>query len=153
MIIFLSGCATNQVLSLTPLQIQLMQIKVFNVDKCTAFNATVTVMQNLGYIIQDTNFNTGIITAKSTQTTNFLGDTQYTESTAFIQTYKQSDKNSSIRINFVIYNSMSNPNQGGAPINTSSAVLDPQAYKNAFAKIQQQIFVETGIFPVLSQPV
>lgn len=55
MIIFLSGCATNQVLSLTPLQIKLMQIKVFNVDKCTAFNATVTVIQNLGYIIQDTN--------------------------------------------------------------------------------------------------
>ncbi|MFV9972683.1 MAG: hypothetical protein AB8V41_04495 [Francisella endosymbiont of Hyalomma asiaticum] len=108
-----------------------MQIKV----KCTAFDATVTVIQNLGYIIQDTNFNTGIITAKSNQTANFLGDTQYTESTAFIKTYKQSDKNSSIRINFVIYNSMPNPNQSGAQINTSSAVLDPQAYKNAFAKI------------------
>lgn len=130
-----------------------MQIKVFNVVKRTAFNATVTVMQNLGYIIQDANFNTRIITAKSTQTANFFGDTQYTESTAFIQTYKQSDKNSIIRINFVIYNSMPNPNQGGAPINTSSAVLDPQAYKNAFAKVQQQIFVETGIFPVLSQQV
>ena len=134
MIIFLSGCATNQVLILTPLQIKLMQIKVFNVDKCTAFNATVTVIQNLGYIIQDTNFNTEIITAKNTKTANFLGDTQYTESTAFIQIYKQSDK-SSIRINFVIYNSMPNPNQSGALINTSSAVLDPQAYKNAFAKI------------------
>ena len=134
MIIFLSGCATNQAPSPTPLQIQLMQTKVFNVDKRTAFNATVTVMQNLGYIIQDANFNTGIITAKSTQTANFWGDTQYTESTAFIQTYKQSDKNSSIRINFVIYNSMPSPNQSGAPINTSSAVLDPQAYKNAFAK-------------------
>lgn len=75
-----------------------------------------------------------------------MGDTQYTESTAFIQTYKQSDKNSSIRINFVIYNSMPNPNQSGAPINTSSAVLDPQAYKNAFAKSNSKSLLKPEYF-------
>lgn len=48
---------------------------------------------------------------------------------------------------------MPNPNQGGTPINTSSAILNPQAYENAFAKIQQQIFVQTGISPVLTQPI
>ncbi|AJI72490.1 conserved hypothetical protein [Francisella tularensis subsp. novicida GA99-3548] len=154
-VLVLSGCASSgpQQPNLTPLQIQLMQTKVFNVDLRTAFDATVTVMQNLGYIIQDANFNSGIITAKSTQTANFWGDSEYTEATAFIQPYRQSNKNSSIRINFVVYNSMPNPNQGGTPINTSSAILDPQAYENAFAKIQQQIFVQTGISPVLTQPI
>lgn len=69
----MSGCASSgpQQPNLTPLQIQLMQNKVFNVDLRTTFDATVTVMQNLGYIIQDANFNSGIITAKSTQTANF----------------------------------------------------------------------------------
>ncbi|MDE4978158.1 hypothetical protein NAI52_10545, partial [Francisella tularensis subsp. holarctica] len=68
-----------------------------------------------------------------------------TEATAFIQPYRQSNKNSSIRINFVGYNSMPNPNQGGTPINTSTAILNPQAYENAFAKIQQQIFAQKVI--------
>ena len=132
-VLVLSGCAPN----LTPLQIHLMQTRVFNIDLRTALNATVTVIQNLGYIIQDANFDTGIITAKSTQTANLWGDSEYTEATAFIQSYRQSNKNSSIRINFIVYNPMPNPNQSGAPINTSSAILDPQAYENAFAKIRQ----------------
>ncbi|MDE4972231.1 hypothetical protein NAI46_12575, partial [Francisella tularensis subsp. holarctica] len=78
-------------------------------------------MQHLGYILQDANLTLGIIPAKSTQTANFWGDSEYTEDTAFIQPYRQSNKNSSIRINFVVYNSMPNTNKGGTPINTSSA--------------------------------
>ncbi|WP_265659084.1 hypothetical protein [Francisella philomiragia] len=154
-ILALSGCISSgpQQPNLTPLQIQLMQTKVFNVDLRTAFDATVTVMQNLGYIIQDANFNTGIITAKSTENANGWGQSEYTEATAFIQPYRQSNKDSSIRINFVVYQSTPDPNQGAAPINTSYAILNPQAYENAFAKIQQQIFVQTGISPVLTQPV
>lgn len=64
-----------------------MQTKVFNVDKqAYSFQCNVTFIQNLDYIIQDANFSTGIITAKSTQTAFFWGDTQYAEFTAFIHT-------------------------------------------------------------------
>ncbi|MDE5002823.1 hypothetical protein NAI78_10640, partial [Francisella tularensis subsp. holarctica] len=77
--------------NLTTLKIQLMQTKVFNVDLRTNFDDTVTVMQNLGYIIQDDNFNSGIITAKSTQTANFWCDSEYTEANAFIQPYRQTN--------------------------------------------------------------
>ncbi|WP_420809886.1 hypothetical protein [Francisella halioticida] len=134
---------------LTPLQIQLMQTKTFNIDKRTAFDSTVTVMQNLGYIVKNANFDTGIITAKSTQSADFWGNSKYTEASAFIK-YRQSKKDSSIRINFVLHKIDQNTNSDGgmgSPITSSAAVEDPQAYKNAFTKIQQQIFVDTGVSP------
>lgn len=155
MIIILASCVVEPPKpDLTPLQIQLMQTKVFNVNKRSAFNSTVTVMQNLGYIIHDANFDTGIITAQSTQTVDFWQEAQYTEATAFIQKYRGSKKDSSIRINFVVHKTVPNPSQqSSVPIHKSTAVVDPQAYKNAFTKIQQQIFIDTGVSPVLDQPI
>lgn len=153
-IALLTGCVTGpREPEMTPLQIQLMQTKVFNVSKRTAFDATVTVFQNLGYIISMANFDTGFITAQSPKSTNFWGNTTYNTSTAFVSQLKPDE--SSIRINFVNNSSqyINSGNGGGYSTQNDSPVLDAQAYVNAFNKIQQQIFVSTGISPVQSQPV
>jgi len=129
---------------LNPLQIEAMQTRTFNVDKRVAFNAVVTVFQNLGYIVSQANFNTGFITAQSPKNTNFFGNTNSVKTTAFItETY---DHKSKIRINFVT-NNMFSGNKGQVTVN-DTAVENAQSYINAFNKIRQQIFVSTGMNPV-----
>lgn len=146
----LTGCVGPREPQMTPLQIQLMQTKVFNIDKRAAFDATMTVFQNLGYTISSANFNTGFITAQSPKKTSFWGITTYNTSTAFITNYRK--VKSSIRINFV-NNSIYYEGKGAQKVQNDKPVLDAQAYVNAFSKIQQQIFVNTGISPIQSQPV
>ncbi|MCP4177913.1 MAG: hypothetical protein GY756_09115 [bacterium] len=153
LLVSLTGCVGPREPQMTPLQIQLMQTKVFNVSKRVAFDSTVTVFQNLGYIVTSANYNTGFVTAQSPKKTNFWGSTTYNTSTAFVTGLKP-DK-SSIRINFVDNASsyISNGQGGGRTVQNDNPVLNGQSYANAFAKIQQQIFVSTGISPVKSQPV
>ncbi len=144
---FLTSCQPYQAQpQLSPLEIETMQTESFNVPKRTAFNATVTVFQNLGYIIQTANFDTGFITASSPQTTDFFGNTSYTKTTAFITS--NNENSAIIRINFVESTSYYNKNSGN--IVNDEPILSPQSYTNAFAKIQQQIFVMTGMNPVVT---
>ncbi|QSH42604.1 hypothetical protein JYG24_11085 [Lentisphaerota bacterium] len=148
----MAGCVTGpQAPEMTPLQIQLMQTKVFNVDKRVAFDSVVTVFQNLGYIVKSANYDTGFITAESPKKTNFWGETKYNSSTAFITSVKPGK--TSIRMNFVNHTSYYTGGQGGQKRVDDEPVLDAQAYVNAFNKLQQQVFVSTGISPVQSQPV
>jgi hypothetical protein len=150
----LAGCVGPSAPQMTPLQIQLMQTKVFNIGKRAAFDSTVTVFQNLGYIISSANYDTSFITAQSPKKTNFWGSTTYNTSTAFITSLKSNNK-TSIRINFVNNSSyyVSSGQGGGRMVQNDEPVLDAQAYVNAFSKIQQQVFVNTGISPIQSQPV
>ncbi|MCP3966648.1 MAG: hypothetical protein GY750_20760 [Lentisphaerae bacterium] len=148
----LTGCVGGTTApQMTPLQIQLMQTKIFNVKKRVAFDSVVTVFQNLGYIVTSANYDTGFITAESPKKTNFWGVTKYNSSTAFITDLKPGK--TSIRINFVNHSIFYSGGQSGGKRVDDEAVLDAQAYVNAFSKLQQQIFVTTGISPVESQPV
>ena len=145
--IILTGCAQfNSKPRLNPLQIEAMQTHTFDVSKRIAFNAVITILQNLGYIIQTANFDTGFITAQSPQNTDFFGTTSSTKTTAFIT--KRTEKTTKIRINFVANNTYST--QKGQPIVNDTPIENAQAYVNAFNKIRQQIFVSTGMDPVVS---
>ncbi len=131
-----------------PLELQLIQSREFETTKDIAFASTVSVFQDLGYIIEGADKDTGFITAKSTtaNSTSFLSALNsssvntYTKATAFVEQMRKGIAR--IRLNFVITSSMSGPY---GQINTNdSAVVDPQTYNVAFDKISDTVFIRQG---------
>lgn len=150
----------------SPLQVQAMQTREFVTSKQAAFNAAVSVFQNLGYIIQSASLDTGFVNAQSPTQTNTensfngfdfnFGNGQFsngpaggntnvivnTVATAFVQ---QLGNKTQIRLNFVkVKKTSSYKGQQGE---VDSQILDPQIYQNAFSQIEQQIFVSSSLHP------
>lgn len=125
---------------MTSLQIQAIQSREFETSKAIAFSSTMSVLQDLGYIISMASNDTGFITAESPTSSNFFSGIETTKVTAYIQSMPNGD--TKIRLNFVTHNQISQPNGGGV-ITTDTAIYNPQPYQEAFNKIQEQIFINT----------
>ena len=109
--LFMTGCAMNDAPeNKTSLEIQSYQSRQFDVDKKTAFNSAMSVFQDLGYIVNSANLDTGFITAESPTKgakggeafLSFLAGMRIegrTAVTAFVE--EISPKSSKIRLNFV----------------------------------------------------
>lgn len=141
--IVLSGCMSPPKPQLTSLQLQAIQARDFETNKRTAFAAAMSVFQDLGYIIESANFDTGFITAKSPVKSgfDFQGTVmRSTKATAFIEEIKPNV--TKIRLNFV--NSEERSTDRGVRNVDEEAVEISTLYQNAFTKIQESIFVRTG---------
>lgn|SRR3989338_6460279 len=140
---------------LTSLQIQAMQTREFATSKKVAFNAVMSVFQDLGYNIESASLETGFINAESpSQTVNapnfdIFSDGQgstttntitATKATAFVS---QVGKKAKIRLNFVTSSKTST--SSGQLGENDNQVLNADTYQNAFNQIRQQIFVSTGL--------
>ena len=109
--LFTAGCAMNDASSnKTSLEIQSYQSRSFEVDKKMAFNSAMSVFQDLGYIVNSANLDTGFITAESPTKgakgsdafLSFLAGIRVegrTAVTAFVE--ELSPKSAKIRLNFV----------------------------------------------------
>jgi len=131
----------------TPLELQALQQRELSASKPLTFAATVSVFQDLGYIIDAADLETGLITASSPTRRN----TQ-TLATAFIET--AGPKASRVRLNFVtstqrnLFNWVpgATPNQighlqYGGDMKNDEQILDPVIYQSAFERIESAIFV------------
>ena len=70
-LLLISGCTTSQKPQMTSLQLQSMQARNFDTTKLLAFDSTVTIFQDMGYIISSANYDTGFITAENPTKTDF----------------------------------------------------------------------------------
>ena len=150
--LFLTGCATNDASqSKTSLEIQAYQSKQFDVDKKTAFNSAMSVFQDLGYIVNSVNLDTGFITAESPTKgakggealLSFLAGMRVegrTAVTAFIE--EISPKSSKIRLNFVERKKSSG--DYGQQSNRDDPIQDPKIYQSAFDKISDAVFIRSA---------
>ena len=142
-ITLLTGCQTEPPPK-TSLEIQAIQLKEFQAEKTTAFNSTLSVFQDLGYIIDTAHIETGIITAQSPTKAGvdfFTGRTQtYTRATAFIEERRSGFTN--IRLNFVEVLKASDGY--GQQSGKDTVIYDAEVYQNAFAKIQEAIFIRSA---------
>ena len=138
----LNGCATTKPQK-TSLELQAMQAKEFNTEKKVAFQSTLSVFQDLGYVIQQADLETGFITAKSPTTNTmvpFVGMSMNdTKATAFVE---QLGAKSKVRLNFVASHETSNAY--GMKSSQDTPVEDPLIYQNAFVKIQEAIFIRSA---------
>lgn len=134
--------------AMTPMQIQAMQQRDFEVKKEVLFASTVSVFQDLGYQIQAADLETGFINAKSNaeNSTNFFEayagsrSSRQTQATAFVE--QVSPEMARVRLNFVEASSTSS--QWGSDQTTSASLLDPTLYQNAFERIEEAVFVRSS---------
>jgi 16S rRNA C1402 (ribose-2'-O) methylase RsmI len=142
-----TGCTSTKP-EKTSLEIQAIQSKSFEAKRSVAFASTLSVFQDLGYIIQSADKDTGFITARSAtkNSTDFwaamsgLSKNTKTNATAFIEELKPGL--TKVRLNFVVSNSSSSAY--GQNTANDNVIDDPKVYETAFNKIGDAIFIRTS---------
>lgn len=125
---------------------QSFQTREFEASKDIAFAAVMSVFQDLGYVIQSADKETGFITANSpaTSTTDWLftGNryNSQTKATAFVDSIRSGF--TTVRLNLVVSNQTSS--WYGQAGQMDKPVLDPQPYQVAFERIEDAVFVRSG---------
>lgn len=142
-----TGCVSTKPQK-TSLEIQAIQSKSFEAKRNVAFASTLSVFQDLGYIIESADKDTGFITAKSAtkNSTGFwaamggVSQNTKTNATAFVEELRPGL--TKVRLNFVVSNSSSSAyGQNSAHDNV---IEDPKVYETAFNKIGDAIFIRSG---------
>lgn len=144
----LVGCATTPTQVPTSLQIQSFQTNEFEASKTAAFGSVISVFQDLGYIVQSADKDTGFITATSPSSnkTGFweamggMTTSGQTKATAFVEEIRPNF--ATVRLNFVDTKHVSSAY--GQDSDRDTPILDPKVYQVAFDKIGAAIFVREG---------
>lgn len=146
--VLLAGCAGAPAKpEKTSLEIQAVQARNFD-DKKVSFNSVVSVLQDLGYIINSASLETGFITAESAvqNNTGFLdamGGVRREQRVAVTATVEEMKANATrVRLNFVTRQKRSA--QYGQQASDDQPIHDARFYQNAFEKIGEAIFIRKG---------
>lgn len=151
----LGACAPQQAAKpVLPLEIQAIQKRDFETTKKIAFGSVVSVLQDLGYIIGNADFETGIITGNSPTANTTSGaeiflsalagatassSNSTTKVSAFVE--EITPGRISIRLNFVVNSTRSSAY--GQTTASDAPILDKKVYIEAFNKIENAIFVRS----------
>jgi PBP1b-binding outer membrane lipoprotein LpoB len=148
--LFLVGCQTTEpVVKKTSLEIQAVQARMFETDKTTAFRSVVSVLQDLGYVVQTASMETGLVTAQSPTQQDTSGAAAFaavfggvrtegrTVVTATVEDFNA--KQTRVRLNFVDKRFRSSAY--GQQASDEKPIDDPKIYENAFEKISEAIFI------------
>ena len=146
------GCASAPPAAKSGIELQAYQAKEFATGKRAAFSATMSVFQDLGFIIDDGDFDTGLITATGPTRRDELGmsdllaqvfagvDTRgatHRRATAFVE--KMPSGKIRIRLNFVDNIIVT----AGTPLQTRP-LQEPAFYQATFEQIDKAIFVRSS---------
>ena len=138
----LTGCAAKKP-QLTSLELQSMQSREYSAEKKIVFQSTLSVFQDLGYVVQQADLETGFITAKSPTKNDmipFVGMSMTdTKATAFVE---QIGVKSKVRLNFVA--SQETSNSYGMKSSEDTPIENPLVYQNALTKIQEAVFIRSA---------
>ena len=143
-----AGCATTPDQDMTSLEIQSFQTQEFEATKKVVFGSVVSVFQDLGYIIESADIETGFLTAASASQnkTGFLdamggvSSSGKTRGTAFIEEIRP--KFVTVRLNFV--DTKNSSTAYGSESSKDTPINSPEPYKIAFDKIGDAVFIRQG---------
>lgn len=144
-----AGIAKKPAPQLTPMELQALQQKEFETSKETLFASVMSVFQDLGYTIDSADLPTGFITASSVTTNkSSFGEALFgiaasgnTRATAFVE--KMSNGMARVRLNF--QNTKTRSGAYGQTTREDIPVLDPAAYRAAWEKIDEALFVRNAV--------
>jgi hypothetical protein len=147
-VLVLAGCANTGSGDMTPLQIQAFQTHEFEAPKKTVFASVVTVFQDLGYIVESADVETGFITSASAavnktgfwQAMGGATSSGKTRATAFVEEVRENFV--TVRLNFVDTQNMSTAY--GQQSSEDKPIVDPEPYQAAFDKIEEAVFIRLG---------
>jgi hypothetical protein len=152
----LSGCVTTLPPAPSPSQVEALQTREFENDKAIVFASTLSAFQELGYIIDSADENTGLITARSPtdDKTSFLEGlsgvktTGRTRATAVVDETRPGFVR--VRLDFVDSRHRSNPGTfavtnpiGSGTGDRETLILDPEIYEIAFEEVTEAIVVRS----------
>jgi hypothetical protein len=149
----LVGCQTTEpVQKKTSLEIQAVQAKVFEHDKALVFKAVLSVLQDVGYVVQAANLDTGIVTAQSPTKQDTSGSAAFAAalsgvrsevralSTVTIEDIRKDQ--TKVRINIVAQRFRSA--RSGQQATDEVVIQDPQQYARFFERLDEAIFIRTA---------
>jgi hypothetical protein len=151
-IALLGGCASAPPAPKSGIELQAYQAKEFETSKRTAFSAVMSVFQDLGFIIDDGDFDTGLITATGPSHRDEMGmsdllaqlfagaDTRgstHRRATAFVEQMPSGLVR--IRLNFV-----DNMAAFQGAVQQSRPLQDAAFYQATFELIDRAIFVRSA---------
>lgn len=140
-----AGCVSdNYQPTKTSMELQSFQKQDFETSKKVAFASVLSVFQDMGYILGNAEFETGLITAKSPthEDMGFRWNTMTdTKATAFVEELKPGI--ATVRLNFVT--TIEKSGGYGMKAETEKPIEDPSIYANAFAKIKEAIFIRKAM--------
>lgn len=149
--LWIAGCSTPEPQK-TSLEIQAIQAQNFDASKKVAFNAVMSVLQDLGFIVQSASLETGFITADSPVKQDTSGGATFMaifggvrsegKSAVTASVEEITGKKSRIRLNFL--NRSTRSSSYGQNATQDTPVLDPAVYQKAFDKIGEAIFIRTA---------
>jgi hypothetical protein len=143
--LFVVGCMpANYVPTKTSIELQAFQTKEFEISKKVAYAATLSVFQDLGYIVETGSYETGLISGQSPTIRGHIwgGVTQeFRKGTAFVETVGKGIAR--IRLNFVDMTISSG--ESGQSMRVDRPVETPELYQDVFSKVEKAIFVRKNI--------
>ncbi|MDR1528509.1 MAG: hypothetical protein LBS22_02915 [Puniceicoccales bacterium] len=148
----MSGCVlVNEPRVPTSVEIQSIQTREFDIPYKIAFASVVDVFQDLGFVIQSSDFTTGLIIAKGSVISKDVGFLEamsgvhskvvWNVGTAHLE--ELSDGKVSIRISFVTNAKVTL--EYGASDESNKAIHDGEFYARFFDKIDKSIFVRQNL--------
>lgn len=139
-----------------PLELQAVQAREFSVPKETAFKAVMSVLQDLGYILQSADLPSGFISAvspavdTSSSVAKFLyGRDSYSEVAVTASFLPMPNGSTRVRLNFVERRARL---ELMGKTRDDLLVLDPEVYQQAWEKVDETLFMLTATND-LSRPV
>jgi hypothetical protein len=135
-VLFLSGCISSQAPKLSPQQLRTLQTHTYQgVDKRSLVQATITTLQDLGYSITSSDYESGIISAIATPGN---GGRMLSAS---ITSHNNGDSSVRINIDTLFATTISGP---GFVRYQNPTITDPIVYQNIFDQIQHNLFIDSG---------
>ncbi|AUX70604.1 hypothetical protein CHX26_14845 [Porphyrobacter sp. HT-58-2] len=157
----LSSCTTTDGVAAVsqmavPLELQAIQAREFNVPRDLAFKSVMSVLQDLGYILQSADLPSGFISAvsPSVDTTPLaerliIGSESYSEVAVTASFLPMPNGSTKVRLNFVERRArlgLMGKSRDDRP------VIDPEVYQVAWEKVDETLFMLTATND-LSRPV
>lgn len=143
----ISGCASTGA-DMTSLEVQSFQTHEFEAPKKTVFASVISVFQDLGYIVESADVETGFITSGSAsvnktgfwQAMGGATSSGKTRATAFVEEIRPNLV--TVRLNFVDTQNLSSAY--GQQSSQDKPILDPATYQIAFDKMEEAVFIRLG---------
>ncbi|MCX5705457.1 MAG: hypothetical protein NTZ92_05335 [Candidatus Omnitrophica bacterium] len=136
--LFLSGCATESLSTLSTLQRRSIEAKELEGNFDDAFKATLQVLQDKGYVIKSTDYKAGVIQGETGEKDKGWWTYYRYEVTATIEQFGEDQVKE--RITF-----LKKSGTEGLVATTSKIIEDPKFLQEIYGAIQKEMFVRKNL--------
>jgi hypothetical protein len=136
-IMLIAGCNQEQ---LSPLQRKQLESKDLQGKYVDAYHSTLQVLQDYGYAIKNTDYDSGVIHGETGIDRNFWGDMRWTEISATLEQFSENI----VKVRMSIINKEKKSSRYGTD-EKSTIVETPEIFSKMYDEIQKEMFIRQNI--------